>query len=48
LKTWDGAAYKLKSARAKQNRASAKGGSVHTGGSISTKEHVIRMVSCSC
>ncbi|WJX67942.1 hypothetical protein P8452_52362 [Trifolium repens] len=42
-KTWDGAAYKLKSARAKQNRASAKGGSVHTGGSISTKEHVIRM-----
>ncbi|GAU51778.1 hypothetical protein TSUD_415640 [Trifolium subterraneum] len=42
-KTWNSAAYKLKSARAKQNRDSAKGGSVHTGGSISTKEHVIRM-----
>ncbi|GAU42782.1 hypothetical protein TSUD_34260 [Trifolium subterraneum] len=42
-KTWNNAPYKLKSAQAKQNRASAKGGSVHTGGSISTKEHVIRM-----
>ena len=43
-KKWQSTDYKVKSARNKNNRASAKGGSVHTGGSISTNEYVIRMV----
>ncbi|CAK8563271.1 unnamed protein product [Lathyrus sativus] len=40
---WETPEYKVKAARNKKNRASAKGGSVHTGGSISTNEHIIRM-----
>ncbi|XP_073225422.1 uncharacterized protein [Cicer arietinum] len=40
---WMDPSYKKISVRAKKNRASCKGGSVHTCGSISVAEHTIRM-----
>lgn len=45
---WEALGYKVKVVMNKQNRAFTKGGSVHTGGSISMNEHVIRMVCHSC
>nr|XP_012567252.1 uncharacterized protein LOC105851200 [Cicer arietinum] len=42
-KIWMDPSYKEISNRAKKNRASFKGGVVHTGGSISIVEHTIRM-----
>lgn len=44
-KHWGTGTYKETCEKAKQNRASAKGGSLHTGGSISITEHRKRMVS---
>ncbi|XP_045791902.1 uncharacterized protein LOC123886648 [Trifolium pratense] len=40
---WKKPAYKAISQRNKKNRNSAKGGSVHTGGSITFTEHTLRM-----
>lgn len=47
-KIWMDPSYKEISNRAKKNRASSKGGAVHTGGSISIAEHTIRMVRFLC
>lgn len=47
-KKWQSIDYKVKYARNKKNRASAKGGFVHTCGSISTNEYVIRMIFFLC
>ncbi|PNX67929.1 hypothetical protein L195_g055892, partial [Trifolium pratense] len=40
---WKKPAYKAISQRNKKNRNSAKGGSIHTGGSITFTEHTLRM-----
>lgn len=47
-KIWMDPSFKKISNRAKKNRASSKGGAVHTGGSISIAEHTIRMVRFLC
>ncbi|KOM55560.1 hypothetical protein LR48_Vigan10g145200 [Vigna angularis] len=43
LAHWNTPAYRVKCATAQKNRASEKGGAQHTGGSITTHEHAIRM-----
>ncbi|KAL2327462.1 hypothetical protein Fmac_020889 [Flemingia macrophylla] len=43
LTKWMAPEFKTKSAQAQKNRASEKGGSLHTSGSITIHEHVIRM-----
>ncbi|WVY96918.1 hypothetical protein V8G54_029069 [Vigna mungo] len=40
---WNTPQYRIKCATAQKNRASEKGGVLHTGGSITTHEHAIRM-----
>ena len=42
--TWSSEQYKEKQEQAKQNRASARGGSLHTCGSIPVSEHKRRLV----
>ncbi|WVY91601.1 hypothetical protein V8G54_037115 [Vigna mungo] len=44
LAHWNKPQYRIKCATAQKNRASEKGGALHTGGSITTHEHAIRMV----
>jgi len=44
LSQWNLPEFCDKSIRAKKNRSSDMGGCLHTGGSISTHEHAIRMV----
>jgi len=44
LSKWNSPDFRAKSIRAQKNRASDTGGSLHTGGSISTHELAIRMV----
>jgi len=44
LAHWNSPLYLNKCATTQKNRASIKGGTVHTIGSIATHEHVIRMV----
>jgi len=44
LEKWNMSVYRSKCQRALKNRLSDKGGSLHTGGSISVHEHAIRMV----
>jgi hypothetical protein len=41
---WGSAEFKMKSEKAKKNRASEKGGCIHTGGCISAAEHARRLV----
>lgn len=41
---WGTAEYQILSARNKRNRASEKGGSMHTGGSISQAQYAYRLV----
>jgi len=41
---WNSSLYRNKCATAQKNRASEKGGSLHTGGSITTHEHALRLV----
>lgn len=41
---WDSPAFKALSQQGKKNRASEKGGCLHTGGSVSTVETARRMV----
>ncbi|KOM26735.1 hypothetical protein LR48_Vigan311s000400 [Vigna angularis] len=43
LAHWNSPQYRIKCAIAEKNRASEKGGVLHTGGSITTHEHAIRM-----
>ncbi|WVZ23086.1 hypothetical protein V8G54_001630 [Vigna mungo] len=43
LAHWNTPQYRIKCATAQKNRASEKGGALHTGGSITTHEHAIRM-----
>ncbi|KAL2318853.1 hypothetical protein Fmac_032729 [Flemingia macrophylla] len=43
LVKWNQSDFRSKSARAQKNRASEKGGSLHTDGSITIHEHAIRM-----
>ncbi|WVY89616.1 hypothetical protein V8G54_035130 [Vigna mungo] len=43
LAHWNTPQYRIKCAIAHKNRASEKGGALHTGGSITTHEHAIRM-----
>jgi len=44
VKYWASAEFKEKSQKAKLNRASEKGGCIHTGGCLSNGEHAERMV----
>ena len=44
LGKWNEPGFRTKCAQARSNRASEKGGAMHTGGSLSTHEHAIRMV----
>jgi hypothetical protein len=44
VKYWASEAFKEKSNKAKKNRASEKGGCIHTGGCLSNGEHAERMV----
>ncbi|KAH1221130.1 hypothetical protein GmHk_12G034621 [Glycine max] len=44
LSHWNAPEYHSKCARAKKNRASEKGGCMHTGGSISLHDHAIRLL----
>ncbi|WVZ22189.1 hypothetical protein V8G54_000733 [Vigna mungo] len=44
LTHWNTPQYRIKCATAQKNRASKKGGVLHTRGSITTHEHAIRMV----
>src|SRR4030042_3898909 len=41
---WGTDEFKVKSEKAKKNRASEKGGCIHTGGCISNTEHASRLV----
>jgi len=41
---WNSLLYHNKCATAQKNRASEKGGSLHTGGSITIHEHALRLV----
>ncbi|WVZ13285.1 hypothetical protein V8G54_017815 [Vigna mungo] len=43
LAHWNTPQYHIKCATAQKNKASEKGGALHTGGSITTHEHAIRM-----
>ncbi|XP_075095246.1 uncharacterized protein LOC142173538 [Nicotiana tabacum] len=43
LEKWNTAEWKAKSEQAKANRASSKGGSLHTGGSITFAAHKLRL-----
>ncbi|XP_014511521.1 uncharacterized protein LOC106770212 [Vigna radiata var. radiata] len=43
LAHWNSVEFRNKCATAKRNRASEKGGALHTGGSITVHEHAIRM-----
>ncbi|KOM26151.1 hypothetical protein LR48_Vigan233s001800 [Vigna angularis] len=43
LAHWNTVEFRNKCAKAQRNRASEKGGTLHTGGSITIHEHVIRM-----
>ncbi|XP_020205872.1 uncharacterized protein LOC109791032 [Cajanus cajan] len=43
LAKWNQPEFRSKSARNQKNRASEKGGSLHTGGSITIHEHALRM-----
>ena len=44
LEKWNMPMYREKCDTAKKNRLSEKGGSLHTGGSISVHDHAIRLV----
>ena len=44
LAHWNSIEFRKKSATNQRNRASEKGGALHTGGSIIVHEHAIRMV----
>ena len=44
LAHWNEPSYRSKRAQAQKNRASEKGGCMHTGGSISMQDHAIRLV----
>jgi len=44
LSKWNSHDFRAKCIQAQKNRASDIGGSLHTGGSITTHEQVIRMV----
>jgi len=44
LAKWNQPEFRSKSARNQKNRASEKGGCLHTGGSITIHEHALRMV----
>ncbi|XP_047148716.1 uncharacterized protein LOC124820969 [Vigna umbellata] len=43
LANWNSVEFRNKCAKAQRNRASKKGGTLHTGGSITIHEHAIRM-----
>jgi len=44
LEHWNSSTYRSKCIAAKKNRASETAGALHTGGSITTHEHTLRMV----
>jgi len=44
LEHWNSTQYRTKCATAQKNRASERGGSLHTGGSITIHGHAMRMV----
>jgi len=44
VKYWASQEFKEKSEKAKKNRASEKGGCIHTGGCLSNREHAERLV----
>jgi len=44
LEHWNSPSYQSKYIAAKKNRAFETGGTLHTGGSITTYEHALRMV----
>ncbi|KOM34921.1 hypothetical protein LR48_Vigan02g107100 [Vigna angularis] len=44
LAHWNTVEFRNKCAKAQRNRASERGGTLHTGGSITIHEHAIRMV----
>jgi len=48
IKKWDSNEYKEKTEQAKKNRASSKGGTINTGGSIPFSEHRRRLVRIFC